>query len=98
MSHPAFTDTVTRVRGELDEWGEVDIDRVKPLVCRVVPTSKTLIDGDGKTLQLTYRVVFPGDADVLISDKLKIDDRELTIKSMQDSGTIGLAVTRVVYV
>ena len=98
MTHPAFTDEVTRVRRSVDNWGEKDIDRDQPIACRVMPTSKTMKTEDGKTLQLSYKIVTPADVDFVEDDLVKINDRNFTIRRVEESGTIGLLVAKVFYV
>lgn len=83
MSHPAFNTTVTRVRVTRDEWGEKSYGIELEVPARIDSTSKTFVTQDGKTLQMIYDVFLPGDADVLIDDKIKIGEEEYTVHRLE---------------
>ena len=89
MPHPAFTDTVTRVRTTRDDWGETSSDVDIEISSRIVTTSKVLVANDGRTLQMSYRVLLPADADVLISDQLKVGDETYTIHRLETTPLVG---------
>lgn len=98
MTHPAFTDEVVRVRDTVDDWGEKTTDLEKSYPCRVVSTSRTFINDNGKTLQLSFKVTLPGDADILTTDKVKINDVDYTIVRLEPVATYGTTRYKVVYV